>query len=109
MPSGEKPDDDAPRSSPRPARDALGDSRPPFLLGYPRHPDLQRVAQAFELGDFAEVRRLAPRLVQSAREPDVRRAAEELLERTRPDPLLLWLLGLALALFAFVASWTYAG
>lgn len=94
-----------PRRSPL---DACGERRAEFLLDFPRDPSLEPVIEAFELGNFAAVRRLAPELSTEHAEPNVRRAALELLARTRPDPLLVLLLGAAVALFAFLSAWAYA-
>jgi hypothetical protein len=54
------------------------------------------------------VRKLAPALERS-RDPDVRRAASNLLARTRPDALLLLLLAVSVGLFGFLTAWAYGG
>lgn len=45
---------------------------------------LRRAAEAFEVGDFATVRKLCDQLSQSL-DPDVVRVAGELRSRTEPD------------------------
>jgi hypothetical protein len=71
-----------------------------FSRGYPRTPELDRLVQAFERGDYAEVRQAAPRLVEESGDEDVRKAAQDLRRRIAPDPtaVFLLLLGVALAL-----------
>jgi hypothetical protein len=78
---------------------------PGFAEAYPRHPELDRLLDAFERGDYAAVRAGAPRLAESAKDEDVRRAARELRLRIDPDPLAAWLLLVAAALLVFLAGW----
>jgi hypothetical protein len=82
--------------------------RAPFVQALPDDPALRPLIEAFERGDFAEVRKLAPALERS-RDPDVRRAASNLLARTRPDALLLLLLAVSVGLFGFLTAWAYGG
>jgi hypothetical protein len=84
-----------------------GRERPAFLLGFPKDPELERVMRAFELGNYAFVRKEAPLLAEKTSEPNVRAAAEELARRIEPDPLMKVLLGLAVALFAVITFWAY--
>lgn len=84
-----------------------GRERPAFLLGFPEDPELERVMQAFELGNYAFVREAAPALAEKATDPKVRAAAEELARRIEPDPLVKVLLGLALALLVLLTFWAY--
>jgi len=63
---------------------------------------------AFERGDFRWVRREAPRIARDAASPAVRRAALEVRRRIDPDPVAVALLGIAVALLAFLVVWTYA-
>jgi len=93
---------------PRPARDAQGRDRPTFVLDFPRDPALDRLVTAFERGDYRTVRREAPRVARDAASPAVRRAALELRRRIDPDPVAVALLGIAVALLAFLVVWTYA-
>jgi hypothetical protein len=62
---------------------------------------------AFDAGDYALVNRDAPALAARATDELVRRAAEQLLERTRPDPLSSVLILVASGLLAFFAYWFY--
>ncbi len=56
-------------------------------------PRLAEVQAAFREGNYAEVRALAARLERE--EPALAPAAREWVERTRPEPLVLWLFGLS--------------
>ena len=62
---------------------------------------------AFEQGNFAQVRALAPELASRTTNPEVRRAALELRRRIDPDPLLIVLLIFSLSLFSFLVLWVY--
>ena len=86
---------------------ADGRERPQFLLAFPDDPELQRLVRAFEAGNYEAVRVGATRLVEDASDPIVREAARELRRRIDPDPLMKYLLGVALALFVFVVWYTY--
>jgi hypothetical protein len=87
--------------------DASGRERPRFLLGFPQHPDLQRLAAAFEAGNYALVRAEAEALAERAETPAVRDAALELRRRIEPDPLAKYLLALTAALLLFLAYFAY--
>jgi hypothetical protein len=94
-----------------PLRDPLapdGSERPTFLLDYPSDPELERLVQAFELGNYAYVREHAPLLAEKGKEPRVRAAAGELARRIEPDPLVKLLLAMSLALFLALALWAFA-
>lgn len=93
-------DDDA-------ALDAAGRERPRFLLGFPKHPDLARLAAAFEAGNYALVRADAEALAERTDNPAVRDAALELRRRIAPDPLAKYLLGLTAALLLSLAYFAY--
>jgi hypothetical protein len=84
-----------------------GRERPRFLLEFPDHPALQELVRAFEAGNYRAVRRGAPKLLESTEDPIVRAAARELARRIDPDPLMKYLLFVALGLFAFVVWYTY--
>jgi hypothetical protein len=84
-----------------------GRERPRFLLEFPRDPELQRLAQAFEAGNYQAVRTGASKLAQSTEDPIVRAAAQELRRRIDPDPLMKYLLSVAIVLFVFVVWYTY--
>src|SRR5205823_1318147 len=72
-----------------------------FAKGFPDDPDLLRIVQAFEAGDYRTVRDEAPRLAERTQNPAVRDAALDLRRRIDADPIQLYLLGLTLALLAF--------
>ncbi len=88
---------------------ADGRERPRFLLEFPADPELQRLVRAFEAGNYHTVREDAPKLAERTEDPIVRAAARELRRRIDPDPLLKYLLWIALALFVFVVWYTYQG
>lgn len=73
-----------------------------FLSELPPDPELQQITRAFEAGNYAQVRRLARELRSS--DPEVQAAAQALLARTRPHPLILFLLALA-GLILLLISW----
>lgn len=93
----------------RPARDTQGRDRPRFLLSFPHDPELDRLIEAYETGDYATVRRDAPRLAERTEDGAVRDAARELRRRIDPDPLARYLLLTGIALLAFLVIWVYAG
>jgi len=88
---------------------ADGRERPRFLLQFPSDPALQQLVSAFEAGNYQEVREGAPRLAASTSDPIVRAAARELRRRIDPDPLMKYLLYVALGLFVFIVWYTYQG
>ena len=87
--------------------DASGRERPRFLLGFPTHPDLARLAAAFEAGNYALVRAEAETLAERTDNPAVRDAALELRRRIAPDPLAKYLLALTAALLLSLAYFAY--
>jgi len=87
--------------------DAKGRERPLFLTKFPEDPELSRLVAAFEAGNYALVRSDAERLAERTSDPRVRDAALELRRRIDPDPLIKYLLGLALALFMFLVFYSY--
>jgi hypothetical protein len=113
----EAPESPQPQPSPAPEADAIpevplnaeGRERPRFLLEFPAHPELQRLVRAFEAGNYRAVREGAPQLAEQTEDAIVRAAARELLRRIDPDPLMKYLLWVALALFVFVVWHTYQG
>jgi len=84
-----------------------GRERPAFLLRFPDDPELERLIRAFELGDYATVRKQAPALAERTTDLKVRAAAEELARRIEPDPLVKILLALSIVLFVLLAFWAY--
>jgi hypothetical protein len=94
-----------PRKKRRKKKRALPEDAPTFAHAFPADPELDALVAAFERGDYARVRAEAPRLAQRTQSDAIRRAAEELVQRTRPDPLAVYLLLLACALLVFLAAW----
>jgi hypothetical protein len=91
----------------RPALDASGRSRPAFLLRFPEDPELEEVIRAFEAGNYARVTELGTRLAETTKDVELRAAAEELVRRTEPDPLVRLMLGLVAALLLAVVAYAY--
>jgi len=94
---------------PTPPVDALAvaptDDRPAFARSFPRDPELDRLVDVFEAGNYAEVRLRARELVHATPSDDVRRAARELLRRLDPDPVATYMLLVAIALLGFLSFW----
>lgn len=103
----EPQDAPSPKPAERPRLNARGEERPRFLLELPHDPALEPLIEAFESGNYARVRAGAPEVAKSNADPEVRRAAEELLVRIEPDPLVKLLLAVAIGLFLFVVVWVY--
>jgi hypothetical protein len=78
-----------------------------FTRSFPDDPDLRRLVEAFESGDYYTVRTGAPALAERTADPAVRKAALELRRRIEPDPAQLYLLGLTFALLVFLVAWFY--
>jgi hypothetical protein len=78
-----------------------------FARNFPEDPELGRLVAAFEAGDYRTVRQDAAKLAERTQDPLVRQAALDLRKRIDPDPIQLYLLGLTLALLAFLTSWFY--
>jgi len=91
------------------ALNAEGRERPRFLLEFPNDPALQQLVSAFEAGNYRAVREGAAKLSASTEDPIVGAAARELARRIEPDPLMKYLLFVALGLFVFVVWYTYQG
>jgi hypothetical protein len=94
-----------PRRSPL---NADGMERPRFLLDFPEDPELDRLIAAFEAGNFARVRKDAPRLAETTADPAVKEAALELRRRIDPDPLAKYLLAVSFVLLLVLTIWAYA-
>ena len=77
--------------------------RPAFSQEFPRTSELDALVDAFAAGDYARVRKEALRLAETAPEGEVRRAARTLLERTKPDPVAVWLVALTAGLLVIVS------
>jgi hypothetical protein len=82
--------------------------RPAFAEGFPDHPELTELVDAFARGDYRTVRERAPALATSTEDEDVRRAARLLRERIDPDPTAKILFALAAVLLAFLTAWWVA-
>jgi hypothetical protein len=65
---------------------------PTFAREFPADPGLDALLLAFRDGNYARVRRDAPAIVTGAASEDVKRAAAELVRRTKADPIMVWLL-----------------
>lgn len=83
-------------------------TRPGFARDFPRDPELDALVAAFEAGNFGRVRREVPKLVASAKDEAVRKAAETLLSRTRPDPLQTVLVVSTAVLLVLLSAWWIA-
>jgi hypothetical protein len=81
---------------------------PAFARDFPHDPRLDALVGAFSRGDYRRVRADAAALAHETKDEAVRRAAEELIDRTRPDPLAVALLGLAAVLLAILTAWAIA-
>jgi hypothetical protein len=79
--------------------------RPTFARDFPRSPALDELVDAFGRGDYARVRAEAPSLEKASEDDAVRAAARTLVERTRPDPLLVRLVIVTGALLVVLAAW----
>jgi hypothetical protein len=79
--------------------------RPSFARDFPRQPALDALVAAFARGNYAQVRARAPELERSTDDEAVRRAARTLVERTRPEPLAVALVGLTAALLVTVTAY----
>jgi hypothetical protein len=66
--------------------------------------DAEKSSLAFERGDFAEARRLALALKASATDEATRSAADQILQRTSLDPLILAVSIACLLLFTLIAT-----
>jgi len=83
---------------------------PAFAAEFPGDPRLEALTRAFVRGDYAKVRRDAAALLATGPDEEVRRAVLALSLRTRPDPMMVWLLVLpALLLAALSAFWVANG
>jgi hypothetical protein len=79
--------------------------RPSFAADFPRSTELDALVDAFEQGDYASVRRDAPKLEEATKDETVRRAARTLVERTKPDPLAVRMLLLTAVLLTVLTGW----
>lgn len=78
---------------------------PAFAKDFPRDPELDRVLALFEQGNYAAVRTAAADLIARTKDDEIRAAAKQILDRLKPDPLALYLVGIAAALLVILAGW----
>ena len=78
---------------------------PSFARAFPQSPELDALVEAFVRGDYAAVRAGAPNLERSSPNPAIQAAARTLVERTRPEPLAVTLLALAVMLLVVLLVW----
>jgi hypothetical protein len=84
--------------------------RPSFARDFPRGPELDALLDAFRRGDYARVRAEGPRLARSSDDEEICRAAETLVDRTRPDRLAVGLLVVTgVLLLALTGYWMVHG
>jgi hypothetical protein len=81
---------------------------PAFARSFPEEPGLNALVQAFVQGDYARVRRDGPALAETAEKAEVKSAAQELVRRTKADPLMVLLLLLTLLLLGFLSLYWMA-
>jgi hypothetical protein len=89
----------------------VSDDRTMFYDAFPREPSLDALVLAFKRGNFARVRRDAPRVIKGAAADDVKAAAADLLARTKPDPLSYVFFALTALLLVVLSGywWSKAG
>jgi hypothetical protein len=86
-----------------------GSERPAFVLDFPNDPELAKLVTAFEAGNYAYVREHAGDLAERPEtDPKVRRAANELLTRIEPDPLIRFVLAVSVLLLLFLTYYAYS-
>lgn len=78
-----------------------------FTESFPNDARLREVVEAFEQGRYRDVQRLAPQLIDTTDDPDVKRSAAEVLQRLVPDPLAGKLLTATAVLLALLTAWVY--
>lgn len=79
----------------------------PFTASFPDDARLRQVVEAFEQGRYRDVQRLAPQLIDTTDDLDVKRSAAEILQRLVPDPLAGKLLTATAVLLALLTAWAY--
>ncbi len=95
-------------AKPDEAKQAEDERVPAFARDFPDDAGLRALVRAFADGDYARVRREAPKLAEASGDPAVKRAALVLVERLRPDPLALLLLGVTAALLVLLTAFWVA-
>ena len=66
---------------------------------------IDALLEAFARGNYAAVRRDGASLAREADDETVRRAAQVIVDRTKPDPLTRTLLALAAVLLVMLSAW----
>jgi len=79
--------------------------RPAFAQNYPSDARLQKLLQAFQAGNYAYVREQVRTRNRDIETEAVARAMQDLVRRTQPDPLALWLFGGAAGLWLIITAW----
>jgi hypothetical protein len=79
--------------------------RPAFAKDFPQHPEIDRVLDLFERGNYARAREDARALVKSTDDDAVRAAAREILKRLDPEPAAIYLVAISALLLALLAGW----
>jgi len=82
--------------------DDARDDLPAFAHDYPIDPRLDALVRAFARGDFRRVRLEAPALAAETDDPAVRLAALNLRRRIDAAPAALALIGIGVALLAYL-------
>ncbi|MCL2725695.1 MAG: hypothetical protein FWD69_14795 [Polyangiaceae bacterium] len=78
---------------------------PAFAKNFPRHPELDALVVAFAHGNYALVRARAQKLRADADDEAIKKAAEVLEARIKPDPSAKILFLLVAALLVFLTVW----
>jgi hypothetical protein len=78
---------------------------PHFAKAFPRNDALDALVVSFAAGNYGAVRDGVPKLVGSEEDEAVKRAAEELLAATKPDPSAKMLVLFAATLLVFLTAW----
>ncbi len=81
------------------------DGRPAFTREFPRDPELDALVATFTAGDFGRLRSEAARVIASSQDDAVKRAAESLVTRTKPDPMAALLVGVTAVLLLALSAW----
>lgn len=85
-----------------------GRRRLAFASRYPESAELDALLDAFEAGNFERVRLEGPTLAQRSEDPEISRAARDLVSRLSPDPLAVRMLLGAGLLLLFLIYWFYS-
>ncbi len=79
--------------------------RPAFAKDFPQHPEIDRILDLFDRGNYALAREDARALVKSTDDDAVRAAAREILKRLDPEPAAIYLVAISALLLAILAGW----